>query len=121
MPENCRECPLETDYGTCGFYSLYIEAGHDSNWEKRRDDCPLNEIPPHGRLIDADALMDALTRAKEDDPIQYEEDYLAVSDWLCVAPTVIEADYPPSTPLEQVWTELFGEGESDVRGSCSTS
>ena len=66
-------------------------------------------LPPHGRLIDADALMDALTRAKEDDPLQYKEDYFTVSDWLNVAPTVIEADCPPSIPLEQVWTELFGE------------
>lgn len=57
MPKACRECPLETDYGTCGYYSLYVEAGHDSDYEKRRDDCPLIELPPHGRLIDADELI----------------------------------------------------------------
>lgn len=56
MPKDCMECPLETDYGTCGYYSLYVEAGHESDCEKRRDDCPLIELPPHGRLIDADAL-----------------------------------------------------------------
>ena len=28
--------------------------------EKRRDDCPLIPVPDHGRLIDADKLMDAL-------------------------------------------------------------
>ena len=57
MPKNCGACPLETDYGTCGYYSLFVEAGHDSEIWKRRDDCPLIELPPHGRLIDADALM----------------------------------------------------------------
>ena len=56
LPDNCLECPLETDYGTCGYYSLFVEAGHDSEVWKRRDDCPLVEVPPHGRLIDADAL-----------------------------------------------------------------
>ena len=63
LPDNCLECPLETDYGTCGYYSLFVEAGHDSEVWKRRDDCPLVEVPPHGRLIDADALA-----AKCDDP-----------------------------------------------------
>lgn len=57
MPKACMECPIETDYGTCGYYSLYVEAGHESDCEKRRDDCPLIEIPDkHGRLIDADAF-----------------------------------------------------------------
>ena len=80
MPKSCIECPLETDYGTCGYYSLYVEAGHDSDYKKRRDDCPLIEAEPCN------------DRSKPNN-----------------APTVIEADYPPSTPLEQVWTELFGE------------
>ena len=57
LPDNCLECPLETDYGTCGYYSLFVEADHDSEVWKRRDDCPLVEVPPHGRLIDADAFI----------------------------------------------------------------
>lgn len=53
LPSNCFECPLETDYGTCGYYSLYVEAGHESDYTKRRDDCPLIEVhTPHGRLIE---------------------------------------------------------------------
>ena len=58
LPETCLECPLETDYGTCGFYSLFVEAGHDSMPYSRRDDCPLVPVPPHGRLIDADAMSE---------------------------------------------------------------
>lgn len=57
MPKACMECPLETDYGTCGYYSLYVEAGHESDCEKRRDDCPLIEIQSHGDLIDRDELL----------------------------------------------------------------
>lgn len=53
----------------CG-YSKEIIPG-----TKKRDDCPLVEVPNHGRLIDADAL-----------PIDIEwEDILD-------APTVVEAD-----------------------------
>lgn len=55
MPESCWKCPLETDYGTCGYYSMFVEAGHDSNYEKRPDDCPLVELPDpvkHGKWIE---------------------------------------------------------------------
>lgn len=62
MPNECRECALETDYGTCGYYSLYVEAGHDSELGKRRDDCPLVPVPEHGRLIDADAFYKSIKR-----------------------------------------------------------
>lgn len=49
------------------------------------------EIPPHGRLIDADELMAMVHRAMEDDDM-YEDDYRDVRDWLAVAPTVIEEE-----------------------------
>ena len=54
MPENCCECPMETDYGTCGYYSMFVEAGHDSDYEKRPDDCPLIELSDavkHGKWL----------------------------------------------------------------------
>ncbi len=53
------------------------------------------EVPSHGRLIDADALLNAIKKAGEDDSEiadVYKEDYAAVSDWLYTAPTVIPAD-----------------------------
>lgn len=44
MPENCIRCPLRHD---CPFPQFI---------NRRSEDCPLVEIPPHGRLIDADAF-----------------------------------------------------------------
>ena len=41
MPKNCFICPFK-------------------NLEICDEDCPLIEVPPHGRLIDADALEDSL-------------------------------------------------------------
>lgn len=96
MPRDCHLCPIShwnklDEFTGCELKKRFFSK-EELNQSGRPDFCPLIEIPPHGRLIDADALMDALTRAKEDDPIQYEEDYLAVSDWLCVVPTIIEAE-----------------------------
>jgi hypothetical protein len=62
---------------------------------KINEDCPLVEVPPHGRLIDADDLMGMIHRAKEDDSEiadVYEDDYRIVDEWLSVAPTIIEAE-----------------------------
>lgn len=72
------------------------------------------EIPPHGRLIDADELCKRLltawhTAETEEYRIICEVMSDVVTPIVVGTPTVIEADYPPSTPLEQVWTELFGE------------
>ena len=53
-PKNCVDCYLER----CG---ICIPTGKvmSMSWERRLDDCPLVELPEkHGRLIDADALMD---------------------------------------------------------------
>ena len=54
MPKNCWDCPLvNTSPCACKGYSTAIE--HTKN---RHPDCPLVELPPHGRLIDGDALND---------------------------------------------------------------
>ena len=95
MPDDCGACPLETDYGTCGYYSLFVEAGHDSEVWKRRDDCPLVEVPPHGRLIDADALMRKKIRSVQSGSGENFTSWTisAVSiENIRNAPTIIEAE-----------------------------
>lgn len=42
MPKNCDDCFLADCYWACNSKSKH---------------CPLVEIPPHGRLIDADFLL----------------------------------------------------------------
>lgn len=61
MPQTCEDCVLES------YCSLWVEARRMSGpWEKgveatiRHPDCPLVEVKPHGRLIDADALAHEL-------------------------------------------------------------
>ena len=74
---------------------------------------PVSE--PHGRLIDADALIIGKSQEFIHKSMVFGGQYVFSESEILNAPTIIEADYPPSSPLEQVCTELFGEGESDVR------
>ena len=62
IPTRCAECRLSTvhsfnDRPLCDVLVEYMSYGE---WEtKRLDNCPLVEVPePHGRLIDADELVD---------------------------------------------------------------
>ena len=66
MPKNCRECKIkawEERYNiyVCPFGGI-LELSCLANG--RRDECPLVELPEkHGRLIDAEALIDTLEQA----------------------------------------------------------
>ena len=52
LPTNCWACPCANkQYGYC-------EIVHEPIWGSRLMACPLVPVPPHGRLIDADALID---------------------------------------------------------------
>ena len=57
MPQTCRDCRFcngqaDTDYGVCAWCDVDGKARDAYT----RQDCPLVPVPPHGRLIDADAL-----------------------------------------------------------------
>lgn len=93
MPESCSRCPM---YKNC--------AGHDLNPLAdvgRGEHCPLVSVPPHGRLIDLDALFrDAEQRMKNEGLSKSEiELNMAILHWCfenpevhLYAPIVIEAD-----------------------------
>lgn len=54
MPKNCQECGLYIE-GACyakGYrdYRLIMD-------KSKPDDCPLIELPPHGRLADLDKMI----------------------------------------------------------------
>lgn len=88
MPTNCSACKF-FDHGDCELlpYGDYIDDKH-----KRRDNCPLIELPPHGRLIDADALRDKWIWGTTD-RLGYTK-CIEVVD-LDDAPTIIEAEDEP--------------------------
>ena len=53
MPKNCKECALYIE-GAC--YAKGYRDYRSIMDTAKPDDCPLIELPPHGRLIDADKL-----------------------------------------------------------------
>ena len=62
MPRNCFECPLFTNCDACEGHECGcgllggIGYEEDISEDRRRDDCPLVELPEHGDLIDRDAF-----------------------------------------------------------------
>ena len=107
MPKNCDECPCY--YETEGAWrnecevlgKEYIASENRPEW------CPLVELTPHGRLIDADALRQSIKESVDEchkwaNEVEGGEMYARVSQALgtfveCslrvkAAPTIIPAD-----------------------------
>ena len=79
-PRSCEYCTFK-DKDWPG----YCEVLNSSVWKK---DCPLVEVPePHGRLIDADALVNTVMHTNS--PADTKE---FIEDLIGIAPTVIEAE-----------------------------
>ena len=57
MPTSCCQCPFNMYLCKRG-YEYLLE--HPSLYDERAEDCPLVSLPPHGRLIDADALRQTM-------------------------------------------------------------
>lgn len=59
MPEECSRCPLMSEAGYCNGTNELTAEEIKSLWRivGRPSWCPLIEIPPHGRLIDADEMF----------------------------------------------------------------
>jgi hypothetical protein len=66
MPKSCDLCPIMMFEDTNCVNELYcgcqiVFKAHPQGVDHRPDYCPLIKLPPHGRLIDADALKDKWT------------------------------------------------------------
>lgn len=58
MPKTCSACPCSGYLGECRLANGEPKFPTFNEWyEEKPSWCPLVEVPEHGRLIDADALM----------------------------------------------------------------
>ena len=87
VPKGCMLCPFVTEFAQCTLTNKrWINMS--MAFENRLDDCPLVEVKPHGRLIDADALMKQI---EHDTPLSavFEK---TMRRYLHNAPTIIESE-----------------------------
>ena len=58
MPKSCGFCPIKhlTQDGDACYLGAKV-----TEYQQRPDDGPLIPVPDHGRLIDADALLNSVT------------------------------------------------------------
>ena len=92
MPKNCCQCPMMRPGNykghafPCTCHAKDCFPIKPSELDLRDGLCPLVEIKPHGRLIDADALKQKKKHSNE-----FAENVISVAeiDWM---PTIIEED-----------------------------
>ena len=89
MPKNCHSCPM------C--LMRFCQAGDRELSEretrpnpKRPEDCPLVPVPPHGDLIDRDALVKSDRMVGK--LMMYGGEYVYTQEEIDRAPTIIEAE-----------------------------
>lgn len=87
MPKTCTMCWFSP---ICPVWVK--EVSRHKGYDDRLPNCPLVEIPtPHGRLIDADALIMPIERSWQDAGL-HGEDYRKIKRWIKNALTIIEAE-----------------------------
>lgn len=102
MPENCHECEFVDILPTCPCNKM----ADDDFWNnvslaiERHKDCPFLVVPPHGDLIDRDALIEDLERQCKE---VFRIDAVSPDDyWITRNEAYNEA-------LWKSWVESFGE------------
>lgn len=103
MPTCCDECAFVKTVGLdrwkcelsgCDFNSWDVGwADGTENKYIRHSSCPLVEVPPHGRLIDVDAVLDGLAHKLGIRSLDYLiPSERAIVSWFKDAPTIIPAE-----------------------------
>lgn len=91
MPKSCLNCFLSRS--GCRAVLKRMRAMEAGTWipaNYRHDDCPLVPVPPHGRLIDADALLEWARERDDGGPVNWV-DSLDLTIW-AGHHTIIEAE-----------------------------
>ena len=64
IPTSCFYCPFREKVNPDDYVCMALNKEFEETFSlivgKRHKDCPLVPVPPHGRLVDADALTESL-------------------------------------------------------------
>ena len=95
MPKDgCTNCPLARRGSIFSRICVITEEYVDGNYERGGfpTECPLQKLQPHGRLIDADALIAELPNNLGIRGLEYlDRQESAIVSWIYAAPTIIPA------------------------------
>ena len=115
MPKNCRMCMfsgfggMRNEVNVCMFNGFHQPKSSPN----RMETCPLVAMPGHGRLIDADNLVEIMRRNAEKYGGVGGVMVIAAAECVDVAPTIIPADEERKTGCEKcAWCKL------DETGTC---
>lgn len=90
MPNTCYECNFCQHYvePNQGYYcvALFADLHRTGINNERNENCPLVEVPKHGRLIDADCCNDYFYEHMSDDMM------IAAMNAINEMPTIIERE-----------------------------
>lgn len=96
MPKSCIKCKLlnwkpSKKHYRCPLTNEKIDDDTELSWGYMSKDCPLIEVPKHGRLIDKDELLKPVGSYE---PIHYSyvDGYVVPLRDISNAPTIIESD-----------------------------
>ena len=118
MPKNCFDCPINCRMPD---YTLLCRLDFRPRDALLRNDCPLIELRPHGRLIDADALMLKIQEYIEeysdiDENGVHDPKWCAMKEAEMViykAPTIIPAEVEESPIITKASTASRGIYEKE--------
>ena len=97
MPTSCFYCPFRRKINPDDIQCLVTRDVFEETFAgtiemRNRGFCPLVEIPPHGRLIDADALLKLIDSCMFPSDMVTTRAVSMATNWIKEAPTVTTAD-----------------------------
>ena len=94
MPDCCNTCPCCQRVMACRYSGSYCGAtGREIvDQGEINENCPLIKVQPHGRLIDADALLNLLNHCMFPSDMVTTTALSMAVNWIKEAPTIIEVE-----------------------------
>lgn len=92
MPKNCKTCGFVVcdDEYSPEYWCPIVRDSIDNYMNCRHKLCPLVEIPPHGRLIDADKTISIIKNTVKG--WDFQDTWDSICNMLDSAQTVIESE-----------------------------
>ena len=93
VPQCCGDCHI----GFCKQIGCDLYIGFDDYATSRHPDCPIRDVPPHGRLIDEEAVIDHFVNLSNNEWNQnvctsWANAFAEAAGDICDIPTIIEAE-----------------------------